>query len=301
MRIDFLPMAKYTITAEALEDIQFPFYKGATIRGGFGYALKRISCVQRRAICESCILRDNCVYFLLFEKNADSGLKEIPRPFVIEPPQCPRKKIPTGESFSFNLILFGNLIRYFPNMLYAFIKLGERGFGNTRGRYRIKNITNLIGEVVYENGRLKREENTGRIEVPEIRGDFLQLTFLTPTRIKYKAHYTDSPEFYIIVKTLLRRLKLLTRFYTEEKFDVDSGKLTEMSKKVRIVQKNIRWFDWDRYSSRQKVRMKLGGFIGDVLYEGDFESFLPYLFLGEYTHIGKNCTFGLGKYKIVKH
>ena len=44
--------------------------------------------------------------------------------------------------------------------------------------------------------------------------------------------------------------------------------------------------------------MKMGGFIGSITFEGDFKSYLPFLLLGEYIHVGKGTSFGLGKYKI---
>jgi CRISPR/Cas system endoribonuclease Cas6 (RAMP superfamily) len=45
--------------------------------------------------------------------------------------------------------------------------------------------------------------------------------------------------------------------------------------------------------------MKLGGIIGEVVYEGDLTNFVPLLKIGELTHIGKNTTFGLGKYEVI--
>ncbi|HHY33792.1 MAG TPA: CRISPR system precrRNA processing endoribonuclease RAMP protein Cas6, partial [Firmicutes bacterium] len=55
---------------------------------------------------------------------------------------------------------------------------------------------------------------------------------------------------------------------------------------------------WERYSSRQDTRMKLGGLVGTATYEFHdaslAEFFLPWLVLGEYIHVGKGCTFGLG-------
>lgn len=55
----------------------------------------------------------------------------------------------------------------------------------------------------------------------------------------------------------------------------------------------------DRYSNRQKKHIKLSGFIGDVLFENVPSEFLWIIKLGEVIHIGKNTTFGNGKYKIV--
>ncbi|NIA10440.1 MAG: CRISPR system precrRNA processing endoribonuclease RAMP protein Cas6, partial [Nitrospiraceae bacterium] len=59
------------------------------------------------------------------------------------------------------------------------------------------------------------------------------------------------------------------------------------------------WHDWERWSNRQGTRMKLGGFMGEVTYKGDLRPFWPYIRLGEYVHVGKGSSFGLGRYRIV--
>ena len=55
---------------------------------------------------------------------------------------------------------------------------------------------------------------------------------------------------------------------------------------VQLAEARTRWVDWERYSSRQDTRMKLGGFVGEVVYEGNLAPFLPYLVLGEMLHVG---------------
>ena len=44
--------------------------------------------------------------------------------------------------------------------------------------------------------------------------------------------------------------------------------------------------------------MKLGGLIGSITYEGNLDKFLPLLRIGEYIHVGKAVTFGMGRYRI---
>jgi CRISPR/Cas system endoribonuclease Cas6 (RAMP superfamily) len=44
--------------------------------------------------------------------------------------------------------------------------------------------------------------------------------------------------------------------------------------------------------------MKLGGIMGSARYKGSLTPFIPYLKLGTYTHIGKNTTFGFGRYSL---
>ena len=36
--------------------------------------------------------------------------------------------------------------------------------------------------------------------------------------------------------------------------------------------------------------------VGAALYEGDLRPFWPYLVFGQWTHVGKGATFGLGGY-----
>ena len=58
--------------------------------------------------------------------------------------------------------------------------------------------------------------------------------------------------------------------------------------------------EWQEKSRKTRAgeRQNLGGFVGSITYEGDFEEFLPLLRLGEYLHIGKNAAFGNGWYRI---
>ncbi len=43
----------------------------------------------------------------------------------------------------------------------------------------------------------------------------------------------------------------------------------------------------------------MGGFVGEVTYEGNLQEFLPLLILGRYTHVGKYAVWGNGRYEIV--
>jgi CRISPR/Cas system endoribonuclease Cas6 (RAMP superfamily) len=70
---------------------------------------------------------------------------------------------------------------------------------------------------------------------------------------------------------------------------------------VRTVKDRLEWRDWERYSARQDTRMRLGGVVGEVMYEGQLGRFLPFLRLGEQVHVGNGTAFGLGAFRIVLH
>jgi CRISPR/Cas system endoribonuclease Cas6 (RAMP superfamily) len=45
----------------------------------------------------------------------------------------------------------------------------------------------------------------------------------------------------------------------------------------------------------------MGGFVGKISFSGLLIPFWSYLLLGEYVHVGKGSSFGLGKYEILNH
>jgi len=98
------------------------------------------------------------------------------------------------------------------------------------------------------------------------------------------------------MRVLLRRLSNLAYFHCGTELNLDFRGLIAAAEQIETVTSDLRWYDWERYSARQDVRMKLGGFVGRVTYRGDLQPFLPLLRLGEVVHIGKGTSFGLGKY-----
>jgi len=82
--------------------------------------------------------------------------------------------------------------------------------------------------------------------------------------------------------------------------DVDFRTMIEKAHLVSISSQSIRWVKWERYSSRQKASMDLGGFMGRVSYAGELEEFLGLVAFGSVVNVGKNCTFGLGQYRLIR-
>lgn len=126
----------------------------------------------------------------------------------------------------------------------------------------------------------------------------VSLNFLTPVRIKHNNKLTDKLEFYIFLSALLRRLSLLSYFHCDQELDINIKKIIEDAKEIKVKESNLKWYDWERYSQRQDTKMKLGGLVGDITFEGNIMPFLPFLILGKYIHVGKSSSFGLGRYEI---
>lgn len=309
-----IPYIKTTFIIEPEEELNLPYFKGSTFRGVFGNVFRKIVCTLKRQTCEECLLKQSCIYSYIFETSPTSEkailnmhkYKSIPHPFIIEPPLHNGKIYKKGDEISFSIIIVGKAIDYLPYFIYTFTKCGELGIGKGRGKFILKKV--LQNEKIIYDYRTQNIYQTKK-EIFEIKEDInplptfpdteLSLEILTPIRIKHERKLVSNLEFYILIKTLMLRLNLLHFFHcfeTEAKWDYKN--LLEFSKSIKIKKSNLRWFDWQRYSSRQNTKMSLGGVIGSITYEGKIEPYLEILKAGEIFHVGKNTSFGLGKYII---
>lgn len=150
------------------------------------------------------------------------------------------------------------------------------------------------------------EDKGGGRKLPEsdssqgnIHNSTITISLLTPLRLRFDGRITDKVEFHVLIRNLLRRISSLSYFHCGEKLEIDFKGLIERAGAVKMRKSDTQWFDWERFSTRQEKWMSLGGITGTVSYEGDLAEFTPLLKLGEYVHVGKGTSFGLGKYEIL--
>lgn len=304
-------LAQYQLSLVAREGITLPEYLGSTLRGGFGRSFRRIVCFNHKISCPNCLLRERCVYAYVFETSPPKDSerlrksKDIPRPFIIEPPIDGKREYHQGEGLEFGLTLIGRAIDYLPYFIVAFKELGDIGLGMGRGRYSLNGVSSNGQKIYSSKGEILK--GAGNIitmadilkEIKVYPNDRLNLDFITATRLKSEERYVPIPEFYILIRSLLQRISSLLYFHcSQATLSCDFKGMIERAKGIRIERNNTRWRDWQRYSSRQKTRMNLGGIVGQITYKGDMEEFLPFILLGRYVHVGKGTTFGLGRYEL---
>jgi CRISPR-associated endoribonuclease Cas6 len=309
---------QFEFVLRAEDSIHLPSYKGSTLRGGFGHAFKKVVCVNRQRVCETCLLKDKCVYSYVFETPPPPDTSKMrkypyaPHPFVITPPLEEKRNYQEGETLCFELTLVGKSIDFLPYFIYTFDELGKMGIGKGKGRYQLEEVKGKRSRVKGENvetiysGQNKTLHNSYKVMKMDDLNSFdlspktLHLSFLTPTRLKFDGSLSPRPEFHILFRNLLRRISLLSYFHCGEELNLDFRGLIEKSRDVRVKGDNLSWFDWERYSNRQDTKMMMGGFVGSITFEGDLEEFMPFILLGQYIHVGKGTSFGLGKYEIVR-
>ena len=137
-----------------------------------------------------------------------------------------------------------------------------------------------------------------RREAESLPTNQLTVRLLTPTRVTHEGQITDKLPFHVFWRRLIGRISALAYFHCGESLEMDFKGLIEKATTVETTNSTLRWKDWTRYSSRQNRKMKLGGLIGSVDYAGDLAVFIPFVALGAFLHVGKNATFGLGKYRL---
>ena len=261
----------------------------------------------------------------------------VPHPFIIDPPLENKEIYHKGEAISFNLTLINKAINYLPYIIFTFKEMGENGIGKGRGKYFLKAVKNCNdndngiemcrtghkdhkidkvngkdNHLIYDGESKTLQDNyiilTGEDILAKadnrLVNNTLTIEFITPTRIKYNGKLISTIEFYIFIKNLLRRISALSYFHSEEQLDLDYRDLIEKAKNIKVNQSELHWYDWTRYSARQDFKMSLGGFKGKITFIGaenspPIKDFLPLVILGEYVHIGRGTSFGLGKYKIL--
>ncbi len=323
-----ITLSEYRFTLSPFETLELPAYEGSTLRGAFGTALRRTVCMQRnRRDCTGCALERTCAFAYLFASSPppDATLfqsyVETPRPYVLEPPNGGGTYV-AGAPLHFRLTLVGHADLFFPYCLLAFHKMSQIGLGRRRTKLHLEKVE-VLGEdlkwhVVYEAGDTALAEHRhtidddifrqlARVILPPTPVDSngavdLTLRFDTPTRLKVDGRLRDVPRFAYLLRALLRRLSMLAACHCEAVMKLDFEGLLQRGHEVEVVEDRTSWVDWSRYSRRQGRWMKLGGITGEVTYrmEHDFLQFiLPALVAGQFLHIGKNTTFGLGKYTLL--
>ena len=314
--MDGFYFSRFLFSLEAVTSLQLPSYKGSAIRGGFGHAFKKAVCASRNGDCSSCLLAASCVYLHVFETPApdDSVLLRkhnvAPHPFIFEPPLTPKYCFEPGEHLDIQLVLIGNSIDYLPYFIYAFEKFGKTGIGRKRGKFHVDRVIATSPEglkddisLIYDKTSKEYRPAKNTIHWSALLANppptQLTLSFSTPVRLKYKGKLVNKLDFHILFRNLLRRISLLSYYHCGYKLDDTHFRdLINKAKKINTIKNELQWKDWSRWSNRQKTKMKLGGLVGEITYEGDLLPFWPYIRLGEYVHVGKGSSFGLGKYEV---
>jgi len=308
-----LYLYRYKVTIQPIDTLFLPPYKGSAFRGVFGRVLKNLACLYNpKKNCNTCQFSQKCAYGYIFETYLSKDEpdfrkhKNAPHPYIIVPPLTQTQYFTKDEKLSFYFTLIGKANDYLPYIIYSFLEMGKRGIGKGRKKFKVISVDACFGKYACKEIYDPKKDHLKKINNCIRYNDFLKkslpineisLVFETPVRIKRSGNLI-SPfiPFITLIERLCERATLLTYYHCGGK-NKEYQTFLKGAEKIKVKESSLYWYDWERYSAKQG-RMKLGGLIGKITYEGNLKKFLPLLHIGEFIHVGKATTFGLGKYSL---
>jgi len=297
---------KLHFIVEFIEDTILQKYKASALRGGMGEMLLKQNCIRGRK-CEKCDFVEECLVQRIMYSKMDiqpdfmGGGDSVG--YVLECEDY-REEFDAGDQLAFQVIIFGKTIVYFAQILDAFFRLGMYGVGKNNSRYEIVSVTNSRKEpilsgnnVIMENYRI---ETVGRYVAHRLKkfssdDDSVILKFQSPLTLKYQGEFIREFNHEAIIAAVKRRLYILACFEGIET-DVKSVGILEGVRSDSFEQHMVRI---PRYSNRKNEKMYLDGIEGRCSISGIDVQTLRLLIAGELLHIGKNTSFGFGRYHVI--
>lgn len=307
-----LHLARYRFHWRVKTSLLLPPYAASTLRGVLGHALRRQVCLTRARSCKGCPLLTGCAYPAVFEPQSlprePGGIPAlsayaIETPFTEEPTG---RLYPPGAAYSFDMVLMGQACLSELELLIAAWRAAfASGVGPQQGTAVLEAVEHLPpqGEPVpvCSEQQPGLQQHHPRVRAPSFRGARdVQLELQTPLRIQQRGQLIDARNMTaaILLRHLIRRVSFHACAQQPEAFEYEEiFQLNRLADQVRTGASELNWVDWERFSSRQQRKMKLGGLIGQWQLLQVPAPLLPLIYLGQWLHVGKETAFGLGRYR----
>jgi CRISPR-associated endoribonuclease Cas6 len=207
--------------------------------------------------------------------DGPSGLADLPRPFVFRARHLDGRTVAAGETFQFDFHWF-DLRR--PSLDIAIRALAQ-----------FAPEAELV-EVHGADAPLELCLNPSGDPVSQI-----TIHFETPTELKAGGNTVERPEFAVLAARIRDRISTLRALYDDGPLTIDFREFGERAGHIRMSRCNIRHVEASRRSGRTGQTHSLGGFVGEVEYEGDLTEFVPYLRAAHWTGVGRQTAWGKGE------
>ena len=300
---------KLHFLARFTEDTILPKYKASGLRGGMGEMLLRSNCIRDRK-CDFCDFESECIVrrtmYSKFDTVKPAFITTGDSSGYVLSCENYETEFEAGDTLPFQLTLFGKTIVYFNLYMQALFALGQQGLGKNRGHFEIVSVTNSEKVPILKDGRNLYMENYRVCTVK----DYVEyrmknsglvghtkavMKFQSPLALKYNGEMLEDFAMIPVIESVMRRIFILDCF---ENHDLPMLSCPE-ELIPRITESFVRRVSVPRYSSRQDTKMVFDGINGEAVIEELSDEILPVLFAGEILHIGKNTSFGFGRYRLL--
>lgn len=301
---DAFPLVRYRLHGIVERGFEFADFAASALRGAFGHALRASACVTGLSDCSACALYRSCVYPLVFETPKPAGARaahgQLPNPYVIEPLDGAPRAWRPGQAFAFDFVLIGPALAHLPLIALAWRNALARDIGR-QGRVRLERVTLESGDVVLDLAAGYLHEHDQRLMIPAAPANLheVDLEFITPLLLARGGHEREADELtpQDLLMTLVRRTANMVETHLGQRLEVDFSALKTAAAQIADSTR-LRGTHWRRHSARQQRDMPMGGLVGRWRLRGELAPFWPYLYLGQWLHVGKKCSFGQGRYRL---
>jgi hypothetical protein len=205
-----------------------------------------------------------------------------------------------GQKFYFDINLFDLSPQNIAYLILTFAQLSREGLGPGRCKVELDNVIrcNEPEVPIYQDGSirsdgagapLKLDLSPGAEAVPRV-----TVRFLTPTELKSGQQVAARPDFHILAARARDRISTLRELYGDGPLDINFRGFGERASEVRMTRCRLETIRAERRSSRTGQTHPIGGFVGEVDYEGALGEFVPFLRAAEYTGVGRQTVWGKG-------
>lgn len=287
--LNYLPL---NISLIALEQAELPPFLGSTLRGAIGQALLQTD-------------KEASTFLYKNGEESDTDKKQvIAKPYMIIPPESkwPQTIIGREEKLNFEFLLFGNATQYATSLILALENIQKIGLGAYRYPFCLYEIVNSYTQRIIWRKDIRYK--TPRIsttaipcfELKQVTGVIVKIC--TPLRIRHGGQMVRNITFEVLIRNITNRIRMLTERYGGWIDQTEVERLQILAAQVRTVREKLRIEKLERYSNRAKRKMDFSGLMGELEYEGNLTSFVPWLYAAQRLNIGRNTTFGMGKIKV---
>lgn len=294
---------------EILRDGRLPRYKSSALRGGMGQMLLMSNCIRDKN-CENCDFEEDClVRRMMYPKmtiRPKFMTQQDSEGYVLE---CENRDefFSAGDKLEFNLLLFGRTIVYFFQFLQAFYYLGMQGLGSERVPFRVLHVTNTKRELIVEDSNIYKEHlqilqlsdyvryRLGKANIH----DSNTLVFHSPLTMKYKGEVQEEFDPEAIMAAAERRLYILNCFEGRRE-DEDYNRVLVQDHVPALVGQHTYMVKVPRFSGTHNKKVSFQGIRGHCTFSEMDDTARTLLIAGELIHIGKNTSFGFGRYTLIR-
>ena len=231
----------------------------------------------------------------------------MPHPWVLDLTHPTPREVGTGDQLQFGITLLGEAANILPWVVLALDHAGALGFGGDRATFRLAGIEqesspgNGGWHEIDRHALPQFGTDNAVLTPPPSAPDHVTVHLQTPLRLKHHGKLVRAAgfEMAIFLRALRLRLRELRRLYASS---VESPLLPEIpdDAEAALIDCRVTWQDWTRWSNRQKTRMQLGGLVGEIDVDLSLlEDWWPLLWQGQWLHVGKQTSMGLGQYRLL--